>query len=226
MSPVTLVKAHPVLTRHSGSHCGQQKEEEALVQLIIFYSFATLRKHESTWKVLPYVTINQRQATQIRGEEEQSTHQGPLVRPWGSSSKMWNATPSQNSTCCCFWLEASIYLKRSVNRRTVKGWDYHVCIWQQESGNLRVIEPKSLTELLWDLCTEFKPTANLTIHDMKLDTKMWRLLPLRNPTIILWSWSFLSPLLPSWDSKKSSLQVGKTTMLNMFISLHATFQQQ
>lgn len=80
LSPATSVRAHPVFTSHSGSHCGQQKEEEALVQLTIFYSFTTLRQHESTRKVLPYV-INQRQATQIRGEEEESTHQGPLVRP-------------------------------------------------------------------------------------------------------------------------------------------------
>lgn len=72
LSLAASVKAHPVSTSHLCSHCGQQKEEKALVQLI-FYSFATLRQHESTWKVLPYVTINWRQTTQIRGEEEQHT---------------------------------------------------------------------------------------------------------------------------------------------------------
>lgn len=72
LSLATSVKVHPVFTSHLCSHCGQQKEEEALVQLI-FYSFATLRQHESTWKGLVSVTIYWRQATQIRGEEEQHT---------------------------------------------------------------------------------------------------------------------------------------------------------
>lgn len=72
LSLATSVKAHPVFTRHLCSHCGQKKEEEALVQLI-FYTFATLIQHESTWKGLASVTIYWRQVAQIRGEEEQHT---------------------------------------------------------------------------------------------------------------------------------------------------------
>lgn len=81
LSLATSVKAHLIFTVIQVPTALNGRRKRRFVQFIIFYSFATLGQHESTWQVLPYLTINCRQATQIRGEEEQSTHEGPSVRP-------------------------------------------------------------------------------------------------------------------------------------------------
>lgn len=81
LSLATSVKAHLIFTVIQVPTALNGRRKRRFVQFIIFYSFATLGQHESTWQVLPYLTINCRQATQIQSEEEQSTHEGPSVRP-------------------------------------------------------------------------------------------------------------------------------------------------